>query len=266
MSNYRTAFTLIELLVVISIIAILIAILLPALGAARESARGSACLSQTRQLGIAIHIYASDMQQYFPGARTGSGSSTTTVNGVTYKAGYPNWAQLLHMGDYITGAVGENIPGLAVSNNQYAVLGALKCPSLEPNGIGRSDDPIEPAAMSPQYASYIYNANHNASDATAGSKHFGVGRGNDGTNNGTLAYGQQTDSLHSPSATLVLADGSWNHLTSIYADQWRMFHLRHHDRMNALFADGHSKSIESVRMQRWILFSRVSQSEWPHSW
>lgn len=49
----RKAFTLIELLVVISIIALLIALLLPALGAARESARGAACLSMTRQHAIA---------------------------------------------------------------------------------------------------------------------------------------------------------------------------------------------------------------------
>lgn len=54
------AFTLIELLVVISIIALLIGILLPALGAARGTARGAVCLSNTRQLGIAMYTYATD--------------------------------------------------------------------------------------------------------------------------------------------------------------------------------------------------------------
>ncbi len=56
----QPAFTLIELLVVISIIALLIGILLPALAAAREAARGSACLSNVRQIGIAYYSYAAD--------------------------------------------------------------------------------------------------------------------------------------------------------------------------------------------------------------
>lgn len=56
----RRAFTLIELLVVISIIALLIALLLPALQTAREAARAAQCLSNLRQAGIAMAVYAQD--------------------------------------------------------------------------------------------------------------------------------------------------------------------------------------------------------------
>ena len=59
-------FTLIELLVVIAIIVVLAALLLPALAAAREAGRKAACLSNLRQIGIAIHGYAPDYSGRIP--------------------------------------------------------------------------------------------------------------------------------------------------------------------------------------------------------
>jgi prepilin-type N-terminal cleavage/methylation domain-containing protein len=62
----RAGFTLIELLVVIAIIAILAAILFPVFARAREQARKSVCLSNMKQIGLALGMYMQDYDQVFP--------------------------------------------------------------------------------------------------------------------------------------------------------------------------------------------------------
>ncbi len=59
-------FTLVELLVVIGIISVLIAILLPALNKAREAAGSVVCLSNQRQLGMVMAMYANENQGWLP--------------------------------------------------------------------------------------------------------------------------------------------------------------------------------------------------------
>ncbi len=68
-SNYR-GFTLVELLVVIGIIALLISMLLPALNKARDAAVTTQCMSNMRQDGLAMAMYASDNPCCFPPYRT----------------------------------------------------------------------------------------------------------------------------------------------------------------------------------------------------
>ena len=61
-------FTLIELLVVIAIIAILAAILFPVFARARENARKTTCLSNLKQIGMSLLMYAQDFDEALPAA------------------------------------------------------------------------------------------------------------------------------------------------------------------------------------------------------
>ncbi len=128
-------FTLIELLVVIAIISILAAILFPVFATARDKARGSACQSNLKQMGLAFVQYTSDYDECVP-------CGNATIGGNTYSGC-----------SVIGGQVGATGVGWASQLYPYVKsTGVFKCPS------DQTQDNL--AANPPRYVlSYVYNWN-----------------------------------------------------------------------------------------------------------
>ena len=144
----RQGFTLIELLVVIAIIAILAAILFPVFAKAREKARQTSCLSNVKQLMLAVVQYCQDYDETMPMNGYTSGATLVyfgdeiypyckntqmfTCPSATYRlvlgdaANNPGGYSINQVGGY-TAAVGG--PYLFGASNSGAKIGTISYPS-----------------------------------------------------------------------------------------------------------------------------------------
>jgi len=211
----RRGFTLIELLVVIAIIAILAAILFPVFAQAREKARQASCLSNLKQLGLGVFMYAQDYDETYPVYRM-----YTTTLGPLESPPPP----------YRTAAGSECYTGLW-ANLIYPYVknaGVYKCPSMY----------IRAYVKGCQNLDYGWNIGTNIPNALNGTSTLKDGMGRNANEALTLA------AVPDPAGTVVIGHPSQSDSSPymfVYPNSPQYLSVFHTDGNNYAFADGHAK-------------------------
>ncbi|GAB4466179.1 MAG: hypothetical protein OHK0029_37310 [Armatimonadaceae bacterium] len=219
----RSGFTLIELLVVIAIIAILAAILFPVFAQAREKARQTACLSNMKQMGLAVMQYVQDYDERYPLVH-----GSFPLNGVTYTRP----AEYLLIYPYI-----KNVD-------------VWRCPSAGQNeGAGWPDDTADlfgvPRANGRRFQ---YGYNWGPLIYAGGGMLDRVQVAANGVN---FQAGRSLAAVVAPADTFLYSDSydtyrptngaDWN--LDSYTGGNRNSSVRHGGRWNVCYADGHAKNL-----------------------
>jgi len=245
----RSGCTLIELLVVIAIIALLCAVLLPALAKAKDSAKSAACKSNLRQLGIALNLYVGDHEKYGGKGGVYVGEAFAGIAGTGM-----NW-----LNPYLNG-FGDPTAQYAFIEGRRSVF---SCPAEPPRYVrGLFGAP----------GRYMYEPGYGYNELGTGWKknhRLGLGptRQLADVLDNTFIMGEwhvTPAQIRDPGNMIAIGDGNgWlapNHPLGIvdHLHSSSVF-LRHREKANIVFCDGH---VESARGSKWIEETDTARALW----
>jgi prepilin-type processing-associated H-X9-DG protein/prepilin-type N-terminal cleavage/methylation domain-containing protein len=260
----RGGFTLVELLVVIGIVALLMAMLLPALNGARKRAAATQCLSNLRQLALAMVTYSQENKGYI----IPSYNMTGTAGGADVPL--DGWAPILDRDGYVhakrqdggnTAFVCpsmldiEGMKGGQTGTDPGKPQGWMDWPNLR---LGVDNVPTtipEKGFNKILRVAYWINADNPIGTSTAVKEDVyyttSVGYG-PGANGLTIGL-QKTSRIRRPQCLIMLADGVYAGRQSAtrYGTRNSRIGYRHPNRTaNAAFADGHAEPIAGHQFPR----------------
>ena len=201
-----TGFTLVELLIVIAVLAIMLALLVSAVRTAKEKGRRVMCMSNLRQLGVGMHMYADSNNSVLPDYPDGAGSP-----------------------DAVTGRFRDAAPGYGMSRSIFY------CPSRFDvvNGMTAYGLDLWDTGGGEAYPSYMNVMNVDWSGNKPGN-YDNIIENLPSEKTGDLVLFGDITLWHRPSDTYVV-----NHARPIGTDGGRYVRVRSPDGANLLRPDGH---------------------------